>query len=294
LGFGKSLVGARDDARRGTMNPKRWEQIKTLFESALECEPGRRNAFLHQACAGDESLLKEVQSLLVRQSLGEQLFASPALEAAARAIAEEKADEPQTDLAGRSLLHYRILEKIGHGGMGEVYKAWDTHLDRSIAIKVLPPQAMAEADRKRRFVQEAKAASSLNHPNIVQIYDINSDAGVDFIAMEHVGGKTLDRCIEGKGLPVGEALGLGAQIADALAAAHAAGIVHRDMKPANIMVTGSGLIKVLDFGLAKLTPSKRHDESGTGSSMETLTGDSRILGTVAYMSSKPTAGSRSV
>ena len=137
--------------------------------------------------------------------------------------------------------------------MGIVYKARDLHLDRAVAIKVLPADAMADPERKRRFVQEARAASALSHSGIVQIYDINSDAGVDFIAMEHVAGKTLDRRIGRKGLRISEALKYAVQIADALAAAHAAGIVHRDLKPPKIMVTETGLIKVLDFGLAKLT-----------------------------------------
>ena len=235
------------------MNPERWQEIKRLYNSALELESDRREAFLQEACAGDASLRKELERLLAQQAEAEDLLGTPALEVAARALAQDQKDEPRPDYVGRTLLHYRITEKIGEGGMGIVYKARGLHLDRAVAIKVLPADAMADPERKRRFVQEARAASALSHSGIVQIYDINSDAGVDFIAMEHVAGKTLDRRIGRKGLRISEALKYAVQIADALAAAHAAGIVHRDLKPPNIMVTETGLIKVLDFGLAKLT-----------------------------------------
>ena len=155
-------------------------------------------------------------------------------------------------MIGQTLSHYQILEKLGEGGMGVVYKARDNHLDRPVAIKVLPAEKVADPDRKHRFVQEAKAASALNHPNIVTIYDIDQAGGVDFIAMEYVAGKPLDDLIPRNGLRLTTALKYAAQIADALAAAHAAGIVHRDLKPSNVMVTERGLVKVLDFGLAKL------------------------------------------
>ena len=156
-------------------------------------------------------------------------------------------------MIGRRLLHYEITEKLGEGGMGVVYKARDTHLDRFVALKVLPPEKVADPERKRRFVQEAKAASALNHPNIVVVQDISSDAGVDFIAMEYVPGRTLDQLIGRRGLGLNEALKYAIQMAAALARAHAAGIVHRDLKPSNVMVDEHGLVKVLDFGLAKLT-----------------------------------------
>ncbi len=140
-------------------------------------------------------------------------------------------------MVGRTISHYEILEKLGEGGMGVVHKAFDTHLDRLVAIKVLPPDKVADAERKRRFVQEAKAASALNHPNIITIYDIDSADGIDFIVMEFVAGKTLDQMISRHGLRLNEALKYSVQIADALAAAHSAGIVHRDLKPGNVMVT---------------------------------------------------------
>jgi len=197
-------------------------------------------------------------------------------------------------LVGQILLHYRITEKIGEGGMGAVYKAVDTHLDRPVALKVLPPDKVADPDRKQRFVQEAKAASALRHPNIVVIHDIAADRGRDFMVMELVEGQSLDNIIGRKGLRLNEALGFAVQIADGLAKAHAAGIVHRDLKPTNIMVTNEGLIKILDFGLAKLTEDI--PGAGAGPTM-TMGQDGRprteegcILGTAAYMSPEQAEG----
>ena len=165
-------------------------------------------------------------------------------------------------MMGRRLLHYEVLEKLGEGGMGVVYKARDTHLDRFVALKVLPPEAVAHPERKRRFVQEAKAASALNHPNIVHIYDISSDGDVDFIAMEYVAGHTLEALIGRRGLPVSDALRYAIPIVEALGKAHAAGIIHRDLKPGNVMVNQDGVVKVLDFGLAKLTDHRKLDPEG--------------------------------
>lgn len=181
---------------------------------------------------------------------------------------------------GKIISHYRIIEQLGAGGMGVVYKARDTHLDRFAALKVLPPEKVSDPDRKRRFIQEAKAASALNHPNIVHIYDIDQVDGIDFIAMEYVPGKTLDQTIPRKGLRLRESLKYAVPIADALARAHGAGIIHRDLKPSNVMVDEHGLVKVLDFGLAKLTETSG-PEAETAA---TRTGEGTILGTAAYMS----------
>jgi len=156
-------------------------------------------------------------------------------------------------MISKTLGHYQITDKLGEGGMGVVHKARDTHLDRFVAIKVLPPERVADEDRKRRFIQEAKAVSALKHPNIITIYDIDQADGTDYIAMEYVAGKTPDQRIRHRGLALNETLKYAVQIADALAKAHAAGIVHRDLKPTNIMVNDDGVVKVLDFGLAKLT-----------------------------------------
>src|SRR5712692_3489461 len=199
-------------------------------------------------------------------------------------------------MIGQTLRHYRIEAKLGEGGMGVVYRAVDTHLDRTVAIKVLPASALADADRKARFVQEAKAASALNHPNIITIHDIDSADGVDFIAMEYVPGKTLDRLAGRRGLKFQEALKYGIQIADALSAAHAAGIIHRDLKPANVMVTEQGLVKVLDFGLAKLSDPAEPDAFALTGSMHVedrpRSEIGTIVGTAAYMSPEQAEGKK--
>ena len=195
-------------------------------------------------------------------------------------------------VTGRTLLHYNIVEKLGEGGMGVVWKARDTHLDRFVAVKVLPGEKLKDAERQRRFAQEAKAASALNHPNIVHIYDIAEADGTPFIAMEYVAGKTLDQAIGRRGVRVSEALRYSVQIADALEKAHAAGIVHRDLKPSNIMVTPDGLVKILDFGLAKLTEPACGDFSETRTVREAgpATEEGAIVGTVAYMSPEQAEG----
>jgi Tol biopolymer transport system component/predicted Ser/Thr protein kinase len=195
-------------------------------------------------------------------------------------------------MVGRTIAHYQVVEKLGEGGMGVVYKAHDTHLDRFVAIKVLPPERVADPERKRRFVQEAKAASALNHPNIIHIYDISNQGGVDFMAMEYVAGKTLDQLTPRKGMRVNEALKHAVQVADALSRAHAAGIVHRDLKPSNIMVDEHGLVKVLDFGLAKLTEAAAPGEDEPTRTLRPQTEEGTIVGTVAYMSPEQAQGKR--
>ncbi|MFN0168129.1 MAG: serine/threonine-protein kinase, partial [Bryobacteraceae bacterium] len=198
-------------------------------------------------------------------------------------------------MIGRKLAHYEITEKLGEGGMGAVYKARDHHLDRFVALKLLRPDKIADPDRRRRFVQEAKAASALNHPNIITIHDIARAEELDFIAMEYVQGQTLHGLIAKRGLPVGEAVKIGIQIADAVAAAHSAGIVHRDLKPANVMVTAQGLAKVLDFGLAKLTeaaPPGESDATRTLHDSAPGTEEGQVLGTIAYMAPEQVEGKK--
>ena len=195
-------------------------------------------------------------------------------------------------MTGQRVAHYQILEKLGQGGMGVVYKARDTHLDRFVALKVLPRERVADADRRRRFVQEAKAASALNHANIVTIHDIDDAGGVHFIAMEYVAGKALNELIGRKGLRPIDALEYAVQIADALAKAHAAGIIHRDLKPSNIMVGEDGQVKVLDFGLAKLTEAGGLAEDDPTRTLKAETAEGTILGTVAYMSPEQAEGKK--
>src|SRR5215469_9920435 len=168
-------------------------------------------------------------------------------------------------MIGKTIAHYQVVGKLGEGGMGVVYKARDLRLDRFLAIKLLPPERVVDLERNRRFVQEAKAASALNHPNIVHIYELGEFEGAQFIAMEYVEGKTLHQLIGRKGLRLNDALKSAVQIADALSRAHSAGIIHRDLKPSNVMVTESGLTKVLDFGLAKLTRSAFGDSESARS-----------------------------
>src|SRR5947208_2522314 len=166
-------------------------------------------------------------------------------------------------MTGRTLSHFEVLEKLGEGGMGVVYKARDTQLNRFAALKLLPPGKMVDPERRRRFMQEARAASSLSHPNIVTIYEISQADGADFIAMEYVAGRTLDQLIPRSGMKLPEALRIAVQVADGLAQAHAAGIVHRDLKPSNIII-GDSAVKIVDFGLAKLAePAAQGPEDAT-------------------------------
>jgi Tol biopolymer transport system component len=192
-------------------------------------------------------------------------------------------------MVGQTLLHYEILNKIGEGGMGVVYKARDTHLDRFVAIKVLPPEKMTDVDRKRRFIHEAKAASALNHPNIIVIHDFASVAGVDFMVMEYVDGKPLDCFIPRHGMPVGETLRIAIQIADALARAHSAGIIHRDLKPANVLLAGQN-VKLVDFGVAKLSETTGDNATRTIERRSATTAEGVIVGTTAYMSPEQAQG----
>ncbi len=264
----------------------RWQQVEKLCQAALELEESRRAAFLEEACAGDEELRREVESLLRFDSRGDRFIEEPALELAAKMMAHEK---PQS-LVGKQLGSYQILSLLGAGGMGVVYRARDTRLNRSVAIKVLPSDKVSDPERKRRFIQEARAASALNHPNIITLYDIGSESGVDFIVMEYVAGKTLDHRIPRKGMRLNEALKLAIQITDALAKAHSAGIIHRDLKPTNVMVTEDGVVKVLDFGLAKLTELVATE--GTTRTQLSETEEGMIVGTLSYMSPEQAEGKK--
>ena len=194
----------------------------------------------------------------------------------------------------RTILQYQLLERIGTGGMGEIYKARDTRLDRFVALKALSAGMAADPDRRLRFIQEAKAVSALNHPNIITIYDIVDDAQTQYMVIEFVDGKTLLELIPKGGMAVPQVLRYGSQIAEALCAAHAAGIVHRDLKPANIMITGTGLVKVLDFGLAKMIDWAATDPDGATVTMSPapLTIEGTLLGTVNYMSPEQAEGKK--
>jgi Tol biopolymer transport system component/tRNA A-37 threonylcarbamoyl transferase component Bud32 len=194
------------------------------------------------------------------------------------------------EVIGNKLAHYTITRKLGEGGMGVVYEAIDSHLDRAVALKLLPHDALADPTRKQRFVQEAKAASALNHPHIVTIYDIATADGVDYIAMELIRGRTLEQALSRGRLRLAEALKFGVQMADAVAAAHAAGIVHRDLKPGNVMITERGEVKLLDFGLAKLTEPGDVSEEDETRTARAITEEGSIVGSAPYMSPEQAEG----
>jgi serine/threonine protein kinase len=198
----------------------------------------------------------------------------------------------RANMVTQKILHYQLLEKIGAGGMGEIYKAQDSRLNRLVAVKILSPSLSTDPERRRRFFQEAQAASALNHPNIITLYDIMSEGDLQCIVMEYIAGKTLRELIPAGGLPAPQAIQYGTQIASALTAAHTAGIIHRDLKPSNIMVTTSGLIKVLDFGLAKWVDVGLSGQSGEQQSTveAALTREGSIIGTVSYMSPEQAEG----
>ena len=196
-------------------------------------------------------------------------------------------------MTGRTISHYEILDKLGAGGMGEIYRARDPRLNRVVAVKALPAASTGDPDRRRRFLQEAQAASGLNHPNIITIHDIVKDVdGSDYMVMEFIAGRTLGEIIPPQGLDVARTLQYAAQIADALAAAHDAGIVHRDLKPGNVMVTEAGRVKVLDFGLAKVTVETSLTEATQTLASGPMTVEGSILGTVSYMSPEQAQGKR--
>ena len=269
------------------MNPERYQKIDELFLEALERAPRLRAAYLDKACAGDEELRSEVEALLTSNDEGLSFIDTPASEMFAGLLAP---DEPEL-AAGQQISHYRILDLIGTGGMGEVYLAQDLKLGRKVALKLLPADFTKDDLRMYRFRQEARAASLLNHPNILTIHEIGEVDDRHFMATEFIDGENLRQLSKRSRLRPTEAITIAVQVVEALAAAHEAGIVHRDIKPENIMLRPDGYVKVLDFGLAKLAeqPSPSADaQASTSDRVDTQPG--LIMGTVNYMSPEQTRG----
>jgi predicted ATPase/serine/threonine protein kinase len=265
------------------MSSERWERTKEILEQALRLAPEERRAYLDSACRSDADLRSEVESLIAsHEEAGSQFLGAAAPEVLqlgrARALT-----------AGTKLGPYEIIASLGAGGMGEVYRARDTHLARTVAIKILPAAFSADQDRLHRFQEEARSASALNHPNIVTIYDLGQEGSTHYIAMELVEGKTLRELLVSGPLPMRKAIEIATQVAEGLTKAHEAGIAHRDLKPENLMISHDGLVKILDFGLAKLgSPSGEVPDVCTTS--QTPAG--LVLGTVGYMSPEQASGDR--
>jgi eukaryotic-like serine/threonine-protein kinase len=264
------------------MNPDRWNKINDVFATWLDLQDEERNKFLSEACGSDQELRKEVQHLIDAHLQSEGFIDTPIFEEAAKAIAGEEG----LLKIGQQIGVYKILNEIGRGGMGEVYLAEDSRLERKVALKILRPEMAIDHERMRRFVREAKAASSIDHPCIVHVYEINESAGLHFIAMQYIEGRTLQSLLNGKPLSIQQFFNYAIPLTDALSEAHARGITHRDLKPANVMISNKDQLKLLDFGIARM--EKTSDDSTAMSTTKSGT----MLGTVGYMSPEQALGKR--
>jgi len=268
------------------MADEKWQKVREIFDSALRQRPEERRDYLIDVCGDDKTLLSEVESLLSSLGGADSFMESPAIaqvssgfEAATKQLA-----------AGKCFGHYEIIEQIGEGGMGEVYLAKDTRLERKTALKILPGNVAQDEERMLRFVREAKSASALNHPNIITIYEIGEADSTHFIATEYIEGDTLRERLKGSPVNLKSALEIAIQVASALDAAHRTGIVHRDIKPENVMIRPDGLVKLLDFGIAKLTEKRNETDSEAATAIKAQTSPGMIIGTAAYMSPEQARG----
>jgi Tol biopolymer transport system component len=269
------------------MTPERWEQIGRLHEAVAQLPPAERAAYLAGCCEGDEALRREVESLLAAEEAAGEFLAPGAMKDAARMLVGEEGLLP----VGGRVGHYRVLSLLGEGGMGEVYLARDTRLGRNVALKLLPASFSRDAERVRRFEQEARATARLAHPNVCTIFETGeAEDGRRYITMEHIEGVTLRQLLTGRRIELSEALDMGVQITSALAAAHEAGVIHRDIKPENVIVRRDKLVKVLDFGLAKLTREHEAADSASPTRPPVRTESGMVMGTVSYMSPEQAQG----
>src|SRR6266542_4273016 len=270
------------------MTPARLQTTEEIFRAALDQEPDQIGVFLDTACEGDDVLRRKVEALLASHQRAGAFIETPVAGIATRIIENGQADL----LVDRTIGHYKISKRIGTGGMGEVYLATDVTAGRKAALKLLPTRFTSDADRLKRFQQEARALVGLNHPNILTVYEIGEDHSTHYIAKELIEGETLcQRLMRGR-MEVGKGVDIAIQVASALAAAHETGIVHRDIKPENIMLRPDGYVKVLDFGIAKLAECAFADATADGAGSATLaeTNLGAVLGTVRYMSPEQAYG----
>ncbi len=275
------------------MTPEQYKQVGDLYNAAMELAPEDREKFLAGACAGDDELRREVESLMRGYQQADSFIAGNI----AGVVAELAAQHQNQSLVGHRFNHYQVLALLGMGGMGKVYLAEDTRLGRKVALKLLPAAFTQDQERVRRFKQEARAASSLNHPNILTIHEIGEasteEDGAHYIVSEFVEGETLRALMQGGQLDLGKAVAIAEQVASALSVAHEAGIIHRDIKLENVMARPDGLVKVLDFGLAKLTEAPAPSADSAASTLGTLsTASGLVMGTVSYMSPEQARGQK--
>jgi len=267
------------------MTPERYQQINRLLDEALVRPAPQRAAFLAEACAGDEALRREVESLLGACAEAGSFIERPPAEAA-----ELLGEMCAGSRVGQSLGRYQLLSLLGAGGMGEVYRARDTHLEREVAIKILPPALASNAEALARFKREARAVAALSHPNILAIHDFGSEHGVTYAVMELLEGETLRARLSRSALGWREAVEIGTEIAEGLAAAHAKGITHRDLKPENLFLTSAGQVKILDFGIARVKPAVSSEAKTLTSTRPETTEPGRLIGTYGYMSPEQVRG----